>query len=128
LDASGSLNGMYFPLDFTQLSGACIKNNSCLKSIKMDDNFIVYDNGYVIITWRSWRVSFSRTGVCCRKHINAWKSRATHHSLSNKVFNLLNIGHHIKSLLKINWGKCRVVIVQYEISTGKLINLWSMIG
>jgi hypothetical protein len=47
---------------------------------------------------------FSRTGACSRMQASALNSSGTHqYSLSNKVFNLLNVGHHFKSLLKINW-------------------------
>jgi hypothetical protein len=50
-------------------------------------------------------VSFSKTGECSRIHVRALKSSGTHqYSLSDKVFKLLNIGQHFKSLLKINWA------------------------
>jgi hypothetical protein len=37
--------------------------------------------------------------------MSASKLISTHQSLSNKVFNLLKIGHRIKSLLKNKLGK-----------------------
>lgn len=51
-----------------------------------------------------WRVSFSRIGECSRRQASSWKLGGTHqYSLSNKVFNILNLGHHFKSRLKMNW-------------------------
>lgn len=37
-----------------------------------------------------------------------------HQSLSTKVFNLLKVGHHIKSLLRINYKKCKWVRISQE--------------
>ena len=51
---------------------------------------------------KSWRVSFSKLGECSRMHANAWRSGTHQYSLSNKVFSFLNVGHHLKSFLKIN--------------------------
>jgi hypothetical protein len=58
-------------------------------------------------TLESWRVSFSRIGECLRKQLNILRSLAMsgHHSLSNKVFSLLNVGHNFKSLLTMNCAK-----------------------
>ena len=55
---------------------------------------------------KNWRVSFSRTGECSRRQANSRKSGGTHqYSFSNKVFNILNMGHHFTSRLKMNWRK-----------------------
>jgi hypothetical protein len=51
-------------------------------------------------TLESLIVSFSKFGECWRKQINALWSAAKHQSLRDKVFNLENVGHHFKSLLK----------------------------
>lgn len=53
-------------------------------------------------TSQNWSVSFSRIGECWRKQISAPSLSVRHHSLSNKVFKLLNAGHDVKSFLKIN--------------------------
>jgi hypothetical protein len=52
-------------------------------------------------TFESWRERFSRTGVCWRIQISALWPPDTHHSLSDKVFSLLNLGHRLKSLSRI---------------------------
>ncbi|BAT13102.1 Os11g0202450 [Oryza sativa Japonica Group] len=40
--------------------------------------------------------------------LSALKSSGTHqYSLSNKVFSLVNVGHHFKSLFKINCAECK---------------------
>ena len=53
---------------------------------------------------KSSRVSFSRTGEFVRMQDSGSKSGATHqYLLSNKVFNLLNVGQCFKSLVKMNW-------------------------
>ena len=52
----------------------------------------------------SSRVSFSRTGEFFRMQDSGSKSGASHqYLLSNKVFNLLKVGQHFKSLVKMNW-------------------------
>jgi len=51
----------------------------------------------------SWRVSFCRTGECLSMQVSAWKSGGTHQkSLSNKLFNLRNVGQCFISILKVN--------------------------
>ena len=50
-------------------------------------------------TFEGFRVSFSRRGALWRNQISALSSSDTNHLLRTKVFNLLNAGHHSKSLL-----------------------------
>jgi hypothetical protein len=59
---------------------------------------------------KSSSVSFSRTGERSRIQANGVKSSGTHqYSLRNIVFNLLNVGHSLKSILKINWKNCKQI-------------------
>ena len=51
----------------------------------------------------SWRVSFSKTGECSRIHVSELNSPGIHqYSLSDRVFKLVNMGQHFKSLLNID--------------------------
>lgn len=56
-------------------------------------------------------LSLSRIGEYRRKYTNPLKSATRHHSLSNNVFNLLNVWRHLKSLLQINCTKWRGLVV-----------------
>ena len=64
----------------------------------------------VCTSQNSSSVSSSRTGECSRIQANGVKSSGIHqHSLRNRVFNLLNVGHSLKSILKINWTNCKQI-------------------
>ena len=86
-------------------------NQSCMKR-KLNTASTLLLSIYKTYTLHNWSVRFSRTGKCSSIQTSARRSGCTHHSFSNNVFNLLNVGHHLKSLLKINWTKCKAVTVK----------------
>jgi hypothetical protein len=55
--------------------------------------------------------SFSRIGARWRITFSAWTSWPNTQSLSIKVFNLLNAGHHFRSCLKIVWTKVKNISI-----------------
>ena len=86
-------------------------HQSCMKR-KLNTASTLLLSIYKTYTLHNWSVRFSRTGKCSSIQTSARRSGCTHHSFSNNVFNLLNVGHHLKSLLKINWTKCKTVTVK----------------
>jgi len=98
------------PFISTLCLGPCsehVKKEFC--RIKKCNNFKVQKLPiYEVCTLeKSWRVSFSKFGECSRMQVNGWRSGTHQHSSSNIVFSFLKVGHHLKSLLKINWIRCK---------------------